>query len=135
MKDFSLHEVQMYECPWCDKKHEREHEAAYCLFSHAKEQAINTAFEAGYTLGNIAWRFGIHWDLNEKQKQITKDSCFVISYLQCCEKPAYRISHISAEGAITVWGKGSWSGGYCSEVSLNCLEDPRPKEELYRDPR
>ena len=75
------------------------------------------------------------WNLEKEQYGITKNNCFTIRYLQCCDYPAYRISRIYGDGTIEVWGVGSWSGGYASKVSLSDLRKPQPKEKLYIDSR
>ena len=70
-------------------------------------------------------------------KNVTKDNCFVISHWQCCDKPAYRIIQISNNGWLKLLGRGSWSGYYGSELGIhdNNLKNPRPKKELFVDPR
>jgi hypothetical protein len=67
----------------------------------------------------------------ECHHNITKDSCFTISYLQCCDHPVYRITRINHAGQITVWGIGGWSGGYGGVERLGCLRDPQPASSLY----
>ena len=41
------------------------------------------------------------------------------------------------KGKLFLYGKGSWSGYYGGELKLNNLnlKDPRPKDELFVDPR
>jgi hypothetical protein len=126
---------EMWKCPICGNAHDSERLADLCLYEHIKERCINHDFGYGFPLSSINYLYGMHWDLSEKQKEITKDSCFKIPHLQCCDEPAYKISHISYGGKITVSGRGSWSGYYSSKVRLGCLEDPRPKEELFIDSR
>lgn len=56
---------------------------------------------------------------------------------QCCDKPAYRITHIFFDGKVNVRGCGSWSGYYSNRLRLESsdLKNPRPKEELFIDSR
>lgn len=128
-----IKEKTMYECPECGQSYDEYRRAARCDYEHAKELAINADFESGLTLGNI-WSLygGMMKDLPEELKNIHKDNCFVVSYLQCCDRPAYRISHISMYGEITVSGDGSYSGGYTSKVGFHSLTDPRPLSELWK---
>lgn len=132
MKD--IVSVEMFKCPDCGEAYRTDRDAILCNYKHAKESAINADFESGYyTLGQI-WRKygGMMKELPKELENITKDNCFVVSYLQCCDYPAYTISHISELGEIEVCGDGGWSGGYCSKVGFHSLADPRPKEELWR---
>jgi len=122
---------EMWKCPSCESAFDSTREADHCLYNHVKERCINHDFGYGCSLDYINRIYGLGWTLTEKQKNITKDNCFKISYLQCCEKPAYRITHISYHGSIKVYGVGSWSGGYGSVVRLDSLEDPRPPKELF----
>lgn len=121
----------MYKCPDCYEAFDNEREADLCLFEHVKERCINHDFQKGFDLEYIKNTYSIFWKLDENQKKITKDNCFTISYLQCCDYPAYKIKHISAKGKFKVGGIGSWSGYYSSQVGLDCFKNPRPKEELF----
>ena len=126
-------EKTMYKCPDCNEPYDTYNRAARCAYEHAKETAINADFDSGsYSLGTIWSIYGIGKELPDELKNITKDNCFVVSYLQCCDYPAYQITHISHYGDITVSGDGSWSGGYSSKVGFHNLKDPRPKEELWK---
>lgn len=53
------------------------------------------------------------------------------------KKPAYRIVSITHKGKLRLFGCGSWSGYYGSELNIsdNNLKNPRLKEELFVDPR
>jgi len=74
---------------------------------------------------------------SEHLENINKDNCFKISYWQCCDKPAYRITRICFDGRVDVRGCGSWSGYYGDHLKLSStdLMNPRPKEELFVDSR
>ena len=123
--------IDAWKCPVCQNKYEEKYDADYCFFDHLKKTCINNDFKRGLNLCYIVFKYGLHLELTDKQKEINKDNCFKISYLQCCDEPAYQITHISSSGEFTVNGCGSWSGYYSSKVRLDCLEDPRPKEELF----
>ena len=128
-------ETTSWKCPDCGELCRSEREADIRLFKHVKERCINHDFQKGFDLGSINFTYGLHWELSEKQKRITKDNCFTIPYLQCCDHPAYQIRYIDANGKIIVGGCGSWTGHYQSAVRMDNLSDPRPKEELYVDKR
>jgi len=128
-------EVSAYKCPECDKLHTTERNADRCHYEHLRQRCIDHDWNNGMSLASIAFLYGFHWDLSAKQRDITKDSCFTISHLQCCDHPAYRITRITGDGKFQVWGIGGWSGGYGSTVRLDCLAEPHPKEDLYKDPR
>jgi len=125
---------EMFKCSECNKSHDSYHQATRCFYEHAKEVALNADFQSGqYTLGSI-WAIygGFMKELPDELKNITKDNCFVVSYLQCCDSPAYQITHISGRGDITVGGDGSWNGYYSSTVGFHNLKDPRPLSELWK---
>lgn len=93
--------------------------------------------DKGYTLQEIQDSCNIWYSIPEHLRNVNKDNCFTISWWQCCDKPAYQIDYIYMDGKVRVYGCGSWSGYYGDELSLsdNNLKDPRPKEELFVDPR
>ena len=126
-----IKKVERYECPLCYKNFDTERMADYCLYDHIKERCINHDLQVGLDLQYINTRYSMYWDLADKQKSITKDSCFVVSYLQCCDYPAYQIIDIDFTGQIKVGGVGGYKSYYASIVGLHNLTDPKPKEELY----
>lgn len=126
-----IEEINAYKCVECGEKHEEYVSAVQCEYRHVKERLANALLKDGFTLNSINYQCGFNWNLTDKQEKVTKDNCFTISYLQCCKKPAYKITYIDSYGNITVCGKGSWSGYYSSIVELNKLRDPRPLSELY----
>jgi len=130
-----MKKILAYKCYICGKLFDNERIAKSHNKYHAKKRLSNYLLSKGVTLDKINNKCCFHWQLTEIQKTITKDNCFEISYLQCCNKPAYRIVNISGTGEIEVWGIGSWSGGYASYVRLGCLENPRPLNELFKDNR
>ena len=134
--------VRRYQCPTCHQLEDGERAITRHLMGHAIDARIDRLWKQGKTLKEIDDLYHIfHTVLPDKpdsddsflecHHNITKDNCFKISYLQCCDYPAYRIGEVTHDGTITVWGIGGWSGGYGSRVSLGCLRDPRPANELY----
>jgi hypothetical protein len=128
-------EVVSYKCNWCGKLHKRESDADGCAFEHAKENYANSLLREGKSLLSINFFCGFDWKLTEEQKGITQDNCFIISHWQCCDKPAYKIVGITANGMLELCGKGSWSGYYGNAIRIDELPEPHPKEELYIGPR
>ncbi len=126
-----VEEVMSYKCNWCGSIHKREFDAANCAYRHARTNLANVLLNQGETLASIKYWCGFHWNLSEKQKNITKDNCFVIPHWQCCNKPAYTIVAIEDGGFLNARGKGSWSGYYGNVISLDKLPEPHPKEKLY----
>lgn len=137
--------VTQAKCPICGDLMRVEWAEEHVL-SHSVDKRIMELWNEGKTLLEINDAYHmfdhIYRDIESSydsfcqcHHNITKDSCFKISYLQCCDYPAYRISDIDSSGRITVWGIGGWSGGYASQVKLGCLRDPRPLSELYIHPK
>lgn len=126
-------EKTMYLCPECNEPYSDVDRAERCLAVHIKGQGIREDFfENGMTLGQVWDKYSIGIDMPDECKDISKDNCFVVSYLQCCDYPAYQITDISPYGEIEVCGDGSWNGGYCSKVGFHNLKDPRPLKELWK---
>lgn len=134
--------VQRYQCPECHELGDSEWWITNHLMGHAIDDRIDHLWKQGKTFKEIDDIYHIfhsyYPDMTdcydsflESHYNINKDSCFKVSYLQCCDYPAYRICSINHDGVIEVWGIGGWDGGYRSQVKLGCLRDPRPKEELY----
>ncbi len=132
--------VQRYQCPRCNKLYEAgEYFIEEHLLDHAIEDRINELFQAGKTLKEIndlyhifdAYTLEAYEGFKPCHYNITKDNCFKISYLQCCDFPAYKIIHLHRWMKLDVWGNGGWSGGYRDTVSLADLANPRPLSELY----
>lgn len=65
----------------------------------------------GCTLKEIQEECQIWYKLPEYLKNVTQDVEFVISYWQCCKKPAYHILGITFEGQLNVRGCSSILGG------------------------
>ena len=126
---------EMYICEECGEAFSNEDSALRCEELHEKEKLANRLLRDGNTLSQIKEACGFYWNLRDDIKDVTKDSCFVLSWWQCCDKPAYRITHIEKYGRLHLDGKGSWSGYYGGYVDLDKLHSPHPKEELFVDPR
>ena len=105
--------------------------------SHRKSEKANEMLSGGKTLEKINNECHLWSEIPDYLKNVTKDNCFVIKHLQCCNKLAYRIVSITHKGRLRLWGCGSWNGYYGCELSIrdNYLKNPRPKEELFVDPR
>lgn len=136
-----IKQVIQFKCPICGKLYEAgEYFIEEHLLDHAIEDRINELFfKQGKTLKEINDLYHIFDALIKEaydgfkpcHYNITKNNCFVIRYLQCCDFPAYQIVHIHRWMELDVWGNGSWSGRYRTTVGLSDLGDPRPLSELY----
>ena len=126
-----------YKCDYCGELFSSEE---WCLEHeelHKKSEKANEMLNTGKTLEEINNECHLWYEVPEYLKNVTKDNCFVISYWQCCNKPAYQITHIYFDGYVVVRGCGSWSGYYGNRLRIDScnLKNPRPKEELFVDPR
>lgn len=130
-----MEQIEAFKCKVCGEIYNRKEDAYRCEFIHARSAYANCLLKEGYGLGTIEYRCGFNWNLNDEQKKITKDNCFVISHWQCCDKPAYRITGIEENGFVDVWGCGSWSGYYGHPMEIRNLPKPHPAEELFIDGR
>lgn len=126
-----MKETIMYKCDKCGQSFDNKRGALECEFNHAKERLANQLLEDGFSLNYINYMCGFNWKLSKEMENVNKDSCFIISHWQCCKKPAYRITNISYQGNLYLFGIGSWDGGYGNWQSINDLKNPYPKEELY----
>lgn len=132
-----MKKVIRYKCDYCGELFTSEE---WCLEheeSHKKSEKANEMLDAGKTLEEINIECHLWSEIPEYLNNVTKDNCFVISYWQCCDKPAYRIVSITHKWRLRLFGCGSWSGYYDSELDINNnnLQNPRPKEELFIDSR
>ena len=132
--------VIKYRCDYCGELLNSEE---ICIEHEDKQLRVNKANEMlqnGFTLQEINNETNIWRKVPEHLKNVTKDNCFIISYWQCCNKPAYQITYINFRDydcSVDVRGCGSWSGYYGKELFLDSADiiDPRPKEELFVDKR
>lgn len=123
-------EMNVFECPICGNRHTTEKLADICIYNHVKERCMNHEWNDGMTLGRINANYGVWLELPEYLENVTKDNCFVISYLQCSDEPIYKISEIKYNGAIHVWGRNKWKDSYSSRVSYETLKNPLPPEDF-----
>ncbi len=132
-----MEEIKAYKCSHCGHTYDKKINALECEFKHARCTYANALLDEGRNLRSIEFLCGFDWNLADEQKEITKDSCFVISHWQCCDKPAYQIRRITESGGVYVSGKGSWSGYYGNVINVDTynLKKPYPKEDLFIDPR
>ena len=126
-----MEKVIRYKCDYCGELFDLEE---WCLKheeSHKKSKKANEMLNAGKTLEEINNECHFWSEVPDYLKNVTKGNCFVISHWQCCNKPAYRIVYITYQGRLRL------SGYYGGEVDINNnnLKNPRPKEELFVDPR
>lgn len=130
----TVKEVVMYECPICGDQKRWKDSAERCLDLCSKAQRASVLLEEGKTLQEINDATSVFSTVPEHLREVTKENCFTIEYLQCCSKPAYQIRGILPGGIVELWGYGGWSGCYGSEYDLTSyvLNDPRPASELYR---
>lgn len=143
-----MKEVIRYQCECCGRIFYDKNDCLNHEKRHERVDKANKMLNDGFTLKEIndeckIWTNKIdnlenlHCGIPEHLLDVTKDNCFKISYWQCCEKPAYQIKEITMEGRLFLYGRGSWNGYYGGGLELNNLnlKDPRPKDELFVDPR
>lgn len=134
--------VSRYQCSICRGLEDNEWSITHHLLGHAIDERLKQLWQQGKTLKEIDDLYHVfcsvypdhpesYGSFLECHHNINKDNCFTISYLQCCDYPAYRITQINHAGRITVWGIGGWSGGYGGQESLGVLRDPQPASSLY----
>lgn len=132
-----MQKVIKFKCDYCGELFCSEE---YCLEHedrHEKIERANQMLEDGCTLKQIQEECKIWYDLPNYLEPVNQDNCFILSYLQGCSRPAYRINYIDMNGRIRLWGCGSWDGYYGCLVELNSpyLKTPYPKEDLFVDKR
>lgn len=132
-----MEKVIRYKCDYCGELFSLEE---WCLKhegAHRRSEKANEMLDEGKTLEEINNECHFWLEVPDYLKNVTKDNCFAIGHWQCCDKPAYRIVSITHQGRLRLSGCGSWSGYYGGEVDINYdnLRNPRPKEELFVDPR
>lgn len=132
-----LEKVIKYKCSECGELFDIPENALACERRHKRIEKANGMLDEGFTLKQINDECKIWYKVPKHLENVNKDNCFKISYWQCCDKPAYRITHIFFDGKVNVWGCGSWSGYYGNRLNLSSsdLKNPRPKEELFIDSR
>lgn len=126
-----------YKCDYCGGLFSSESMCSEHEDKHVRRNKANEMLKSGCTLKEIQEECNIWYNLPEYLNNVTKDSCFKISYWQCCDKPAYQIICIGMADDVNVRGCGSWTGYYGEYVKITSseLRNPRPKEELFVDAR
>lgn len=132
-----MKQVTKYQCEYCGELFNTEDNCLEHEDKHNRIIKANQMLKTGFSLGKIQNECNIWRSIPEHLKKVNTENCFVVSYWQCCDKPAYRIVEINMDGSVQLWGRGSWSGYYGDRVELtsSCLRNPRPKEELFVDKR
>lgn len=123
-------EKTVFECPICYKKHDTERLADMCIFDHIKERCIRHDWEWGMNLENLSRKYDLYRGLPDELKNVNKDNCFKIRYLQSCDEPVYKISEIKPNGAIHVWGMNKFKSSCNYKVGFNDLKNPLPPEDF-----
>lgn len=96
--------VEMFRCDICNYAYPTEFDAKCCEFVHYKYDLANYMLEHGKTLYHIKLETNIFLGLPDELKDVTKDTAFKISYLQCNDGYVYKISHIDeSSGDIVVY--------------------------------
>lgn len=132
-----MEKVIKYRCSECGELFDTPEKALAHEIRHERIKKANEMLNERCTLKQINDECEIWGSVPEHLKNVNKDNCFKISYWQCCDKPAYRITNIFFDGKVNVRGCGSWNGYYGSPLRLDSsnLKNPRPKEELFIDSR
>ena len=132
-----MEKVIKYKCNYCGDLFDSEERCYEHEDRHKRIYRANKMLEDGFTLKEIQDECDIWHKVPEYLENVTTDNCFVVSYWQCCDKPAYQIDYIKMDGRVRLWGCGSWTGYYGNDVRLDWiyLTNPRPKEELFIDKR
>ena len=136
-REVLMEKVIRYRCGYCGDLFYTEEECLKHEQRHLDVEKANQMLENGATLQKINDTCHIWHKIPEHLKEVTTDNCFVISYWQCCNKPAYRIYSIDMDGRLRVGGCGSWSGYYGESLTINnsSLKNVHNKEELFVDSR
>lgn len=132
-----MEKVIKYRCSECGELFDAPEDALACETRHKRIERANVMLRHGYTLKQINDECEIWNSIPKHLENVNTDNCFKISYWQCCQHPAYRITRICFDGEVNVRGCGSWSGYYGDHLKLSSsdLMNPRPKEELFIDSR
>lgn len=86
--------VEMFRCDVCGRCYSTEYHAKECEFVHQKLDFANYMLEQGKTLGQINFETAMLCALPDELREVTKDTFFKISYLQCNEGYVYRVSAV-----------------------------------------
>ena len=128
-----IKEIKKFVCPFCFKDHNSYDQANFCRENCFKSTEATLLLKSGETLGQINEKLKLWTNLPEYLKNVTKNNCFVLSYLQHCDHPAYRIYAINNQMKLSLWGTGGWNGRYGCDLTIDdcALKEPKPKNKLY----
>lgn len=83
--------VEMFRCDICGRCYSTEYNAKDCEFKHQKLDFANYMLEQGRSLGSINFETAMLCALPDELREVTKDTFFKISYLQCNDNYVYRV--------------------------------------------
>lgn len=131
-----MQRIIQYKCDYCGECFDSDKLCQNHEEMHKRVIKARQLLEKGCTLSQINKECNIWRWVPEHLENVTKDHCFVISYWQCCDKPAYQIIDVDINGRLYLSGCGSWNGYYGEWVpidgsNLRYVHDP---EELFVDP-
>ena len=86
--------VEMFQCDICGMTYSTEYSAKHCEFMHQKLDFANYLLEQGRSLGYINFETAALCGLPDELEEVTKDTFFKISYLQCNDNYVYRVCAI-----------------------------------------
>lgn len=128
-----MKEIITYKCDYCEETFTNKVQAKDHEDIHKEHEKVNRMLKNGSTLGEINKIFKIWPNLPDHLIEVTKDNCFIIRYLQGCEKPAYRIDDISIYGKLHL--SGTVNPGRSFGTYLKCSDEhlcqPQPKYKLF----
>lgn len=132
-----MQKVIRYKCDKCGKLFYTEEQCFDHEEMHKRIDKANRMLKDGHTLKEIQEECRIWYKVPEHLENVTQDVGFVISYWQCCKKPAYHIFDITFDGRLIVRGCGSWAGYYGGELEITSsnLKEPMFGEPIFVDPR
>lgn len=90
--------IEMFRCDMCGECYHTEYDAKHCEFFHQKVDFANYMLEQGKSLGFINYETATLCSLPDELKEVTKDTLFKISYLQCNDNYVYRVCIICYDG-------------------------------------
>lgn len=97
-----MEKVIKYKCSNCGELFDTPEATLKHEIRHEKIQKANKMLDKGCTLKQINDECEIWDSVPDYLDNVSKDNCFKISWWQCCEKPAYRITYIYFDGRVEV---------------------------------
>lgn len=99
--------VEMFRCDICGECYPMEYDAKHCEFVHQKLDFANYMLEQGKSLGYINLETAMLCALPDELREVTKDTLFKISYLQCNDNYVYRVCAVY-DNAVDVQNSGDY---------------------------